>query len=419
MNQLSEKFMIMKQLILVIAVFITITSAYAQKNENRDVAVFKTKQNGFYQDSILPAIENFNAEPQETGTYLSMDFSKMDFPTDPAKYTQVWHNAPLSQGLTGTCWCFATTSFMESEVKRLNNISVKLSEMYAVYWEYVARAEYFVAHRGEMTLGEGSEANGLTRIMKDHGLVPVSAYSGMLPGQRFHDHSKLFEEIKDYLNQVKSQNAWNKEVVVSTVKEILNHYMQEPPKSFNYQGQTYTPMTFMTDHCHINPQDYYCFMSTKSQTYHQKDKLEVPDNWWNNSEYYNIYLDEFRDLLINALESGYSVSVCGDVSEPGYDRYEEAGIIPDFDIPENYINADAREFRFNNKTTTDDHCIHFVGIYNDGTHYWFMIKDSSSSGFDGPHKGYRFMREDYVKLKILAAMLHKDGARKVLDQIIK
>ena len=127
MNQLSEKLMIMKQLILVIAVFITITSAYAQKNEKRDVAVFKTKQNGFYQDSILPAIENFNAEPQEPGTYLSMDFSKMDFPTDPAKYTQVWHNAPLSQGLTGTCWCFATTSFMESEVKRLNNISMKLS----------------------------------------------------------------------------------------------------------------------------------------------------------------------------------------------------------------------------------------------------------------------------------------------------
>jgi hypothetical protein len=50
---------------------------------------------------------------------------------------------------------------------------------------------------------------------------------------------------------------------------------------------------------------------------------------------------------------------------------------------------------------------------------WYLIKDSSSSAFDGPNRGYRFIREDYVKLKIIALFMHKYAARPVLDKIIK
>lgn len=409
----------MKQLLISILAIMLAISLQAQKENNGDKLMYKSSKDGFYQNTIQPAIKTFNEENPEKKKYLSMDFSGEEFPTDPDQYQQLWHNDPLSQGATGTCWCFATISFMESEIKRMHNLEVKLSEMYVVYQEYIARANYFVENRGEMKLGQGSEANAVTRIMQDHGLMPAIAYSGMLKGQQFHDHAALSKEFKNYLNQVKANNAWDRETVINTVKSILNHYLLEPPEEFSYNGKSYTPSSFMTDYLKINPHDYYCFMSTKAQTFHQKGLLDVPDNWWRNSDYYNIYLDEFKELLVEALESGFTVSVCGDVSEPGYDRYEEVGIIPDFDIPAEYINADAREFRFANKSTTDDHCIHFVGIYNDGTHNWFMIKDSSSSGFDGPNKGYRFMHEDYVKLKILAAMIHKNGARKVLDKIIK
>jgi bleomycin hydrolase len=195
--------------------------------------------------------------------------------------------------------------------------------------------------------------------------------------------------------------------------------MGEPPSNFSYEGADYTPLSFMENYLQIKPDDYFSFMSTKSKTYNQKGKFEQPDNWWGSDAYYNVTLDDFIFIMKDALQNGYTFSICGDVSEPGYDKYAEVGIIPSFDIPQEYINADSREFRMYNKTTTDDHCIHFVGYHTEDELWWFMIKDSGSGGFDGPNKGYRFIREDYVRLKVMAAMVHKEGARKVLDKIIK
>jgi bleomycin hydrolase len=160
-------------------------------------------------------------------------------------------------------------------------------------------------------------------------------------------------------------------------------------------------------------------MSTSAQRYNERGELEVADNWWHSSGYININLDDFISVFKNALEKGYTVAFCGDVSEPGYNRYAEVGIIPSFDIPSEYIDENAREMRFRNGSTSDDHCMHVVGYLEKDDGWWFLIKDSSSGGFDGEHKGYIFLSEDYIKLKILAVMVHKDGAREVLDTIIK
>ncbi|MBS3820045.1 peptidase C1, partial [bacterium] len=52
-------------------------------------------------------------------TYLSTDFSEVEKPSSLDKFTQHYHHSPVRQFWTGTCWCFATTSFLESELKRL------------------------------------------------------------------------------------------------------------------------------------------------------------------------------------------------------------------------------------------------------------------------------------------------------------
>jgi bleomycin hydrolase len=386
-----------------------------------DRAIYKESKSGFYQDSILTGIQDFEntKHKKEPKKYLSVDFNQYKFPTEPKDYNQQWHNQPLSQGNTGTCWCYAGISLMESEIYRQTGQQLKLSEMYIVYWEYVERAEYFVEHRGDMYFGQGSETNAVPKIMKKHGLLPAGQYAGKLKGQRFDDHSKMSKEIKSYLQYVKENNLWDKDAVVSNVKSILNFYMTEPPTVVKVQEKEMSPKEYMVEVTKLNPDDYFCFMSTMSKTYNQKGELEEPDNWWHDDSYYNLKLDDFISVLTSALEQGYTVSICGDVSEPGYDRYEEVGIIPDFDIPQKYINQDSREFRINNGASTDDHCIHLVGYTKKDGHTWFMIKDSSSSAFDGPNKGYRFIREDYARLKILAVMVHKYGAKEILDEIIK
>jgi bleomycin hydrolase len=159
-------------------------------------------------------------------------------------------------------------------------------------------------------------------------------------------------------------------------------------------------------------------MSTTSIRYGERGELVEPDNWWHEDSYFNIRMEEFLQSVTDATENGYTVCICGDVSEPGYDKYKEVGIIPSFDIPSEHISEDARELRLYNNSTTDDHCIHIVGHYKENDESWFMIKDSGSGGFDGPNKGYRFIHEDYIRLKMMNIMIHKEGAP-ILDRLIK
>ena len=270
-----------------------------------------------------------------------------------------------------------------------------------------------------MYFAEGSEANAVIKNMRLYGAVPVSAYSGKLKGQKFHDHEAMEKEMSSYLKQVKEQNAWNEEAIISTVKNILNFYLGEPPQKVMVKDTEYTPLEYVEKILQLKPMDYFSFMSTKSQTYNQKGELMEPDNWWHCKNYYNIHLDDFLSTLKSAVTNGYTVSICGDVSEPGYDRFAKVGIIPTFDIPADYIDEDSREYRLNNQITYDDHCIHLVGYQQVDGKYWFMIKDSGAGGFDAEPRGYRFLSEDYVKLKIIAFLVHKNAAKEVLDKIIK
>ncbi|MCD4730801.1 MAG: hypothetical protein K8R74_09395 [Bacteroidales bacterium] len=404
--------------IYLVGIIILVAPGIFAQNDN---AVYKEKKDGFYQNTIQKEIKEFKNRDNETipGTYLSVDFEGKDFPVNIDEYTQFWHNPPLSQGATGTCWCFGSVSYLESEIFRTTGQKVQLSEMFFVYHEYIERAQSFVKERGNMNFGQGSEANAVPKLMKKYGAVPASAYTGKLEGQEFHNHDGMLKELKAYLKWVKESNSWNEQMVINTFKNILNTYMTEPPSIFIYEGKEITPKEYLENSLQLDPDDYFSFMSTQSKTYNEKGELVEPDNWWHDDSYYNVHLDDFLFIFKSAITEGYTMSFCGDVSEPGYDRYEEVGIIPSYDIPSDYINEDSREYRMYNKSTTDDHCMHIVGYTEVKDDWWFLIKDSSSSGFDGPNKGYRFMHEDYIRLKILTILVYKYGAKDVLDDIIK
>jgi bleomycin hydrolase len=398
------------------SVFIALSiSSFAQIFQKNDKAIFSETTPGYYENVILK--DNAGALQMHQRRFLSMEF--MDsYPVDLSVYNKTWHTLPISQGNTGTCWCFAATSFLESEIYRQHNRSIDLSEMYFVYWEYVDRAIDFVETRGQTYFEQGSEANAIKRLIPKYGAVPVSAYPGKPKYRQFHYHEEMLSEMKQFLSGVKQRNEWNKESVTSGIRKILDKHMGEIPESFEYDGKTYTPISFYSS-LDTDIDDMYSFMSTLSVAYNQKSELVEPDNWWKSDDYYNVSLDDFYFLIENAINNSYSVCICGDVSEPGHNAHKEVAIVPDFDIPAEYINESSRELRLYNGATTDDHCIHLVGIYQDGDNTWFLAKDSGSGAFDGKNKGYRFYHEDYIRLKMMNIMLHKTIARPVLDKIIK
>ncbi len=401
--------------IFTLVMFLGVSVAFSQVR--RDKAVFVEYKNEFL-DSIKAEANRFleKQKPKEPRKVLKMDFSQVKHPTSVDQFKKYWHNPPISQGLSGMCWCFSTTSFLESDIYRIHKKKVKLSELYTVYWEYVEKARRYVRERGDSEFGQGSEANAVTRIWKKYGIVPEEAYTGLKPGQKFHDHRQMFREMKNYLESVKKNNAWNEEEVIATIKSILNHYIGEPPTQITVDGKVMTPLEYLHNVLKINPDDYIDFMSLMEQPYWQKVEYKVPDNWWHSKEYYNVPLDVFMEILKRAVRKGYTACIGGDVSEPGYDSHEEIAVVPTFDIPAEYIDENARQFRFSNHSTTDDHGIHVVGYMEMDGKDWYLIKDSGSGSRNGKNFGYYFYHEDYVKLKMMNIMVHKSLVRDILKK---
>jgi bleomycin hydrolase len=381
----------------------------------RDKAIFVEPKNEFM-DSVRKAAAAFVAKPQPARKQLQLDFSLLTRPASVSEFKSYWHARPVSQAISGMCWCFSTTSYFESEIYRLTKREIKLSELHTVYWEYVEKARRFVQERGNSAFGEGSEANAVIRIWKSYGVVPAESYTGMLPGQKFHDHSKLFEELNSYLQSVKTSGAWDEEQSTSTVKAILNHYIGEPPKSVLVEGKSMTPKEYLEKVVKLNLDDYVEIMSLMEKPYYQMVEYEVPDNWWHSKEYFNVPLDEFMNAIKTSIRSGYTVCIGGDVSEPGYEGHAGVAIVPTFDIPSEYIDESARQFRFSNGTTGDDHGIHIVGYTEKEGKDWYLIKDSGSGSRNNPHPGYYFYSEDYVKLKMLGITVHKDAVKELLKK---
>ena len=393
------------------------SSSFAQNRQ--DAAIYATPPKNEFYENIQKENNKFFKEKPEAAKRLTMDYTGIEVPANMSDFKIVTADKPVSQGLTGTCWCFSTTSFYESEAARLGKPDVQLSEIFTVYWEYVEKAKEFVRTRGESTFDEGSETNAVQRMMKKYGAVPLADYTGMKEGQPFHDHSKMIGEMRKYLHGVKERSAWNTEDVVSTVKDIMDHYIGTPPTMVTVKGKHLTPKQYLAEVTGIVPENYVTFMSLKTAPYWSNAEYKVGDNWWHSKDYYNLPLNDFIGVVKSSLKKGYSISIGGDVSESGIDSKRGLMMVPTYDIPSSYINEDARLLRFLNGATTDDHAMHIIGYAEKANGTWFLVKDSGAGGHANTgHSGYWYMHEDYVKLKMMTATVNKSAVKDVLAKVV-
>ena len=385
----------------------------------QDKGKFESYSNPFY-GTIISESNEYENEEKEASKPFKMNFDGKKIPKSLAEFTIVEAEKPISQGNTGTCWCFSTTSFYESEILRITGKTINLSELYPVYFEYIEKAKGYINTRGKTHLGEGSETNAVQRMMDWYGIVPAEAYEGKPSDQPYYNHEKMFGEFEAYLKNCKQINFWDEAAIISNIKSILNHYMGTPPTSFKYNGKNYTPKSFFKNVTKLDPNNYVDFMSLMQKPYWSQEEYKVPDNWWRSEAYYNVPLDEFMFAIKNAIENGYSISIGGDVSESGYSSTYDVAMVPSYDIPSDFIDENARQFRFSNGTTTDDHAIHLIGYKIDKTgDWWFLIKDSGSGARNGNFPGYYFYHEDFVKLKMMTFTIHKDAVKSTLDKFDK
>jgi bleomycin hydrolase len=402
-----------KKAIILIPIFFVAVSM--SQDKRADKGTFEEWSSEFW-DKVEEEIEAFKESKDEPEIYFKVDLSGWDLPDDPTEFIQYWHNKPVNQGQTGTCWCFSSSSYFESEIYRLTSRIMNISRMHTVYWETVEKARRFVQERGDSEFSQGSLFNATIRIFRTYGAVPSETYTGMEPGQKHYDHDQLWDEMSNYLDHIVEVNNWNEDEVLTTIKSILNHYLGVPPETMVVNGTKMTPKEYFNRVVKLALDDYVNIISLMEVPFWEMGEYDVPDNWWNSSEYYNVPLDVFMDAINSAIESGYTVGIGGDVSEAGIHPHYDVAIIPSFDIPGDYISNEARQFRFSNKSTKDDHAMHMVGYADRENGRWYLIKDSGSGAHTGKITGYYFFHEDYMKLKIMNIIVHKDAVIELLKR---
>ena len=103
-----------------------------------------------------------------------------------------------NQSETSTCWSFATTSFIESELLRMGKGEYDLSEMFIVRKNYDDKLKDNYFRQGKGNLEEGSLSHDCMRVFTESGIVPDEVYNGLNYGSPNHNH----EELQSFINAV-------------------------------------------------------------------------------------------------------------------------------------------------------------------------------------------------------------------------
>lgn len=345
-----------------------------------------------------------------------------------------------NQAATGTCWCFATTSFIEAELLRQGKGEFDLSEMYIVRQKYMNQLNDNYLRHGKGNIGQGSISPSWFTAFTQVGIVPEEVYSGINYNSPTHNHKELasyMEVIAEKAVQMRQRSPEYDKLI----KSLFDIYMGELPEKFTYKGKEYTPQSFAKS-LDIHPEDYVMLTSFTHKPYYQAFEVEIPDNW-EHAKMYNLPLDEMMEATDYALKNGYTVCWDGDVSEKGFSFKHGVAINPEtektedlkdtdfarwqgmdaqerlneafkfeYPCPEVKVTPEIRQKGYESFVTTDDHLMHLTGIAKDqnGTKYYIT---KNSWGTDrNDFGGYLNMSESYVRAKTIYVLVHKDALSK-------
>jgi bleomycin hydrolase len=216
-----------------------------------------------------------------------------------------------NQANTGTCWCFATTSFFESELIRMGKGEFDLSEMYIVRHNYSDRLKDNFLKQGKGNLGQGSVSHDWMTEFIENGIVPEEVYTGLNYSMPNHNHSEL-NSFVNAIAAVPVKRNKESDQYLTIVDAVLDTYLGKAPATFTYKGVGYSPKSF-TSSLGINPDDYVEITSFTLFPFYSQGVVPIPDNW-RNMKYYNVPLDELIAIMEYSLNNGFTIAWDGDVS---------------------------------------------------------------------------------------------------------
>lgn len=367
---------------------------------------------------LLPGVSFAQAEKKDSTVFTVVK----ENPITPVK----------DQNQSGTCWAYSSLGFLESELLRMGKGEHDLCESFLVYHTYMDRADKAIRMHGDVSFSQGGSFYDAIYCLKNYGIVPQDAMPA--PGTPYGDSLFNFNQLSKvttaYVEAIAKSNAkkinpvWKKDLNC-----MYENYFGKLPEKFTYKGKEYTPQSYAKS-LGLNPDDYVSLTSFTHYPFYSKFIIEVQDNWrW--AESYNLPLDEFIEVMDQAVRNGYSFAWGADVSEKGFSRQGIAtvpdtktaadktgsdaarwtgtngkGVTPADAKGEKIITQEMRQLGYDNWETTDDHGMIIYGLAKDqnGKEY-FMMKNSW--GVFGPYKGLWYVSKPYVAYKTMNILINK------------
>lgn len=344
-----------------------------------------------------------------------------------------------NQNRSSTCWAYSTLGFLEAELLRLNKGDHDFSEMFVVYHTMLDRAVNYVRLHGDASFSPGGSFYDVLYCWRHYGIVPDKAMpAGVMYGDTLANHSDLDAAAKAYVDVIAKSTAskisplWRR-----PLEAIYETYLGKLPQEFTYKGKKYTPRSF-ADSFGLNMNDYVSLTSYSHHPFYEAFALEIQDNWRGGMSY-NLPIDELMQVMLNAVNTGYTIAWGSDVSEEGFTRNGIA-VMPDVKkgaeltgsdmahwlglskadrraeltsrpLPEMTVTQQMRQEAYDNWETTDDHGMLIYGLAKDqnGKQY-FMVKNSW--GQAGKYKGFWYASEAFVAYKTMNIVVHKNAIPK-------
>ncbi|RKW10263.1 MAG: aminopeptidase [Capnocytophaga sp.] len=331
------------------------------------------------------------------------------------------------QGHSGTCWSYAGSSFLESEMIKKKKQPVDLAEIYTARKVYLEKAINYLRMHGALTFADGGELHDVINMYHKYGAVPQSAYSGLINGATKNNFKEMRQELEAYVKDIvatqKVPDNW-KEVF----EQKMDSYLGAVPKTFMYNGKMYTPETFAKEVVGLQDEKYINMISVESKPKYHNTLMAVPDNW--SFDYaFNVNMEDLIRTIDYALSKGYTVGWGADVSEKSFSWKNGLALVPEKDYKdlseaeqkeyfhtywnEKEITPEMRQKAFDNYETTDDHAMQIVGLAKDqkGREYYIV---KNSWGTNNDNKGYLYVSKNYVRYKTMAILVNQKGTPKDL-----
>lgn len=363
--------------------------------------------------------------------------------TEGFQFTVVKENPITSiknQNNSGTCWAYSSLGFFEAELLRMGKGEYNFAEMYLAHKTYEDRAKAAVRMHGDVSFSQGGSFYDCVYCMKNYGMIPEEAMPlpGTLYGDTLANFSEFFSILEPQVAAVaKGEQKKLSPIWFNAINATLDTYLGKCPEEFTYKGKKYTPKTFMAS-TGLNMDDYVSLTSFTHHPFYSKFIIEVQDNWrWGES--YNLPLNEFMEVMENAVNNGYTFAWGADVTENGFSRNGIA-VCPDVQkwkdengsdyahwfgkgkdfnrdaytahpLPEVSVTQEMRQTAYDNWETTDDHGMIIYGIAKDqnGKEY-FMVKNSWGTNFD--YKGVWYASKAFVAYKTMNILVNKNAIPK-------